>query len=149
MRKLIGVVCVLGLGACHRGNPNPPLPAGTQVGAATPTAVVEVIMAAAKGGDIQAFSTVWGDSLGPVRDRMDRTQLEQRAAIMLLCLRNDRYTIVSEGPGQQGSRTVAVQLTRNGVSRSTNFTMINPQNRWFMYTAPSLETDLYDICKQR
>jgi hypothetical protein len=146
VKKLIGLV--LFLGACHRSNPNPPLPAGTQLGAATPAAAAGVVFAAAKDGDIQLLSTVWGDSLGSVRRTMDRTELEQRGYIMLRCLRHDKFSVVSEGPGLQGARVLAIQVANGPLTRSTNFTVVKgPQSRWYVYNF-DIEP-LNDICKVR
>jgi hypothetical protein len=147
MKKLIGLALLLS--ACHRSaNPNPPLPAGTQVGAATPAAAVATFLAAVKEGDLQAISTVWGDEEGTVRDRLDRTALEQREYYMARCARHDKYLVVSEATGQQGSRVLAVQLTRGPLTRSTNFEVVKgPQNRWYVKNFDLKSVD--DICTAR
>jgi hypothetical protein len=148
VKKLIGVAFLLAA-ACHKSpNPNPPLPSGTQVGAATPAAAVATFLAAVKDGDLQAMSTVWGDADGTVRDRLDRTQLEQREYYMARCARHDKYLVVSEVSGQQGARILAVQLTRGPLTRSTNFEVVQgPRSRWYVKNFDLKAVD--DICTAR
>jgi hypothetical protein len=137
------------LGACHQSpKPNPPLPAGTQVGAASAAGAVAAYMDAVKAEDIQAMSAVWGTSAGLLRDQVSETDLFQRSFIMIKCLRHDNYTVLSEASGQAGKRILAIQITRGPLTRSTNFTVVTgPGNRWYVesFEVPQLD----DICKSR
>lgn len=161
MKKLI-VLGVL-LAGC-RGSmtptpaPQPTTPATTTTpaspattggtGAATPSAALSAFLAAAKAGDLQAMSVIWGTAGGPARGTMPAAELEMREIFISKCIRHDRFTVLSESQAQGGKRVMNVQLTMGSLTRASNFTLVpGPQGRWYVETVdlPALD----DICKLR
>jgi hypothetical protein len=129
---------VLLLAACSRqatvGSPAPGT--GTvvgQVGGATPAEAVAAMMAAAKSEDLQAVGTVWGDTEGLTRDKWPRPEFEMRAFYIVKCLRNDRYTILTESAAASGRRMANVQVVKGSLIKTTNFRLVRGQNgRWLV-----------------
>ena len=140
MRKLIGIGALLLAAGCSRkvqvSSPTPtPGAAGTAsaVGGATPAEAIAKLMAAAKAEDLQAFGAAWGDVKGPAREQMPRTDFEMRAFYIVKCLRNDKYTMLSESAAAAGRRRAAIQINRGPLTKQTNFTLAKgPQDRWFV-----------------
>src|SRR5687767_12054396 len=62
---------------------------GAATGARSSEAAVTQFLAGARAQDLQAMSAVFGDENGPLRDREDRTAMEQRLIIMACHLRHD------------------------------------------------------------
>ena len=141
MRFLLLLMLVLPMACRPQGGSSP-------IGAANSRAAVEAFLRAAKAQDLEAMSVIWGTQRGPVRDQsdvMDRREREQRMLVMMCYLNHDRYQILSETQGES-SRTLAVQLTRGSMSRTTNFvTVRGPGDRWYVEQAQI--QPLTDFCR--
>ena len=137
MRKLI--IAVVLLAACQQQTvsttPTPRSATGNVSGAANPRAAVQGYMTAVANQDLQAMSTIWGSKEGSVLDTkaMPREEIEKREIVILCYLRHDNYRIVSDAPGPNGERVFVTELSRAGMSRSTNFYVTQgPSNRWYV-----------------
>ena len=118
---------------------------GTLTGAADSRSAVESFLRAARAQDLEAMSVIWGTERGPVRDEMERQEREQRELVMMCYLNHDRHQILSETPGET-MRTLAVQLFRGSLTRTTNFvTVLGPGNRWYVQSAEL--RPLTDFCR--
>ena len=106
---------------------------GQVTGAASAQLAVDQFLKAAKAGDLQAISTVWGTKDGPARETMDRTQMEKRVTILACYLNNDSARILGEMPGSQGHRELRVELKKGNLTRQTTFyTIAGPGGRWYV-----------------
>jgi hypothetical protein len=149
VKKLIGLGLLL-LVACQRkvevSSPTPATSTVGMIGGATAAEAVGMMMTAAKSEDLQAVGAVWGDPDGLVRDKWPRSEFEMRAFYIVKCLRNDRFTILSEGPAASGRRLAAVQVVKGALTRSTNFRLVKGKNdRWLV---ENVELDpLTPICQ--
>ena len=137
MKKLIAIGALLLVSACQPkatvGSPTPTPGAASGPGAATPTEALATFMAAAKAEDLQGVSAIWGDHEGLARDKMTRQELEMRTYIIVKCVRHDRYTVLADGSAVAGRRQLNVQLTKGGVTRSSNFLLApGPNGRWLV-----------------
>lgn len=137
MKKLMGLGLLLLLVACQRkvtvSSPSPATNTVGLTGGATPAEAVGMMMAAAKAEDLQAVGAVWGDPDGLTRDKWPRSEFEMRAFIIVKCLRNDRYTILSEGPAAAGRRVANVQVVKGALTKATNFRVVKGKNdRWLV-----------------
>ena len=138
MRFLLLLMLVLPL-ACR------PQGGGNLTGAADSRAAVESFLRAARAQDLEAMSIIWGTERGPVRDQMERREREQRQLVMMCYLNHDSYQILSETPGET-SRTLAVQLSRGSLTRTTNFvTVRGAGGRWYVEQAQI--QPLTDFCR--
>ncbi|MGH7663058.1 MAG: hypothetical protein ACRENI_01985 [Gemmatimonadaceae bacterium] len=105
-------------------------------GAPTPRAAVERFLAAVRAQDLQAMSVIWGTRDGPARDEFERSQLEKRELIMMCFFDHESYRIVTEAPGQAGSRVLQVELTKGPYRVATNFYAVpGPSDRWYVENA--------------
>ena len=132
MKKLIATV--LFLGACTHTTVQT-TPGGATTGAADARGAVTGFFTAVKNQDLQAMSVFWGTKDGAARDNgvMSRDQLEQRELIMLSCLRNERYQIVTEAPAENSERVFAIELTYQGKPRTTTAYTVEAKNhRWYL-----------------
>jgi hypothetical protein len=127
-----------GLGACRSAKPSA-APGGPQLpGASTPSAAVSLFMSAVKAGDLQALTTVWGTSDGPIRDnpKMNREQLDQRSIIIQRCYQHDSFRVLEESEGAGNSRMIEVEVARGRLRGKPNFkTVRGPGARWFVEDA--------------
>jgi hypothetical protein len=147
VRKLIGVVLVLGLSACHGGVAHQ-APAPGVPGATSARDAVAAFLAGVNAGDLQAMSAVWGTPTGLARDDIPLKDLEEREAITIKCLKNDKYVVNSEASGPEGRRILNVALTRGNLTRIADFTAVaGPKGRWF-FEKVDLGT-LMDLCKAK
>jgi hypothetical protein len=145
VKKLIGLA--LFLVAC-RGSMAPSTPAPVAPGATSPKEAVTLFLEAAKIGDLQAMSAVWGTTDGSIRNQLPRDTVEMREIYIVKCVRHDKFTIVSDAPGQTGTRILAVQLVRGPLTRMTDFTEVQDQKgRW--YVREFQIEKLTDICLSR
>jgi hypothetical protein len=117
------------LAACRPAAVGAPEP-----GASSSTRGVEQLLIAARAQDLQALSAVWGNDEGPVRDRVERQELERRLLIMMCHLRHDESRI---GPVQagEGGRTIhPVELKQGATEAVSNFTLVRNKEsgRWFV-----------------
>lgn len=144
MKRL--VLVLLGLAACSSAAQRPTGSSGDQiVGAGSPRQAVEVFLGAAKAQDLRAMARIWGSRKGPARDVVDHSQLEKRELIMQCYVTHDTFNILSDAPGQNGSRVLAVALTRGQLTRQTVFTAVQgPSDRWYILDL-QLEP-LKDLC---
>ena len=102
-------------------------------GAATPKAAVERFVLAAKMQDVQGLGATFGDEKGPMRDHTPREQMEQRAIIMLACLRHDKAVIAEPISALGGRMTMMVDFTQGRLTGASEFTVAKgPENRWYV-----------------
>lgn len=105
------------------------------VGAASPKAAVEMMLAAAQIQDIQALAAVWGDEQGMTRDRIGRAELEVRALAMICLLRHDSQKLGEPQQAGGGRYLVNVDLTQKGNAATTTFTLARTAaGRWLVHT---------------
>ena len=139
MKKLIGALVLLA--ACHSSPtpatspaPRPASAASNTAGTLDPRGAVLAFLGAVHEQDLQRISAVWGTKDGSVRDAgMPREELERRELVMLCYLRHDRARIVSDAPAPGDHRAYVVEINRGGLTRSTNFYVVQgPQGHWFV-----------------
>jgi hypothetical protein len=107
--------------------------AGNATGAADPISAVRGFMTAVKATDLQAMGALWGDTQGPARDALSRDELEKREFVMMCSLRHDRYDVLPDVPGRNGTRTVPVSVSLGTLTRTTTFTVVQgPERRWYV-----------------
>jgi hypothetical protein len=127
-RMLLVGLMLVGIGGCRRA-------AGSmEAGTLTSQLAVQQFVDAAKAQDLQALSAVWGNAEGPVRDRADRRQLEQRLLLMVCHLRHDESRIGPPEPGEGGRVQYRVELTQGTLKASPWFKTIKStqSGRWFV-----------------
>lgn len=133
MKKLLAVVLVAAVAACHPGPPSTAATTDNRPGGATPEAAVQRFFAAVHAQDLQAMGAVWGTANGAARDNMDRTELEKREVILQCYFNYDTFRVVNEMPGQDGRHVFRVELVRGGKTRTPSvFTVAGPNGRWFV-----------------
>ena len=119
-------------------------------GSGAPTARDAVVsfLAAAKAQDTDAFARAWGSASGPALGTWSREEREQRAFILMKCLRHDRYRILNEMPSTSGERILSVELNLRDLTASSDFTAVQgPGARW--YVLGFKPEDLQAICVSR
>lgn len=131
MRRALSFVLMLVLLAgCRRaiGGPEP--------GAAASQIAVQQFLNAAKAGDLQAMSAMWGNEESPVRDRADRQEVERRLLIMNCHLRHDQARIGPPQEAQAGRVQHRVELTQGTKTASPMFTTVKniKTGRWYVET---------------
>jgi len=125
------VLCVALVSGCRTVSGN----SAQAVGAASPKAAVEMMLAAAQIQDIQALAAVWGDEQGMARDRIDRAELEVRALTMICLLRHDSQKLGEPQQAGGGRYLINVDLTQKTNSATTTFTVARtPAGRWLVHT---------------
>ena len=138
MKKLIGALVLL---AACKSSPPAVSPAPRQAPAATTAAgsldaraAVLAFLGAVKDQDLQRIGAVWGTKDGSVRETgMSREELERRELVMLCYLRHDRARVISDAPAPDNHRVFAVEISRGGLTRSTNFYAVQgPHGRWYV-----------------
>lgn len=123
---------------------------GSATGAADARAAVLAFLDAAKNGDLQALSAVWGSAAGSVRDAgtIPREEMEKRELVMLCYLGHDSHQIVSDAPAADNERVVAVTLRRGPLTRTANFYAVaGPAGRWYVRQFDM--EPLTDLCKTK
>jgi hypothetical protein len=144
VRKLL-LIGLLFAGACKSHTvevpvttaPSPVPSVGTSSsGAASPRLAVDAFLAAVRGQDLQAMSSVWGDKNGPVRDTkvFSREEMEQRELILIRCLKHDSFRVLGDSPALDGERSLRVELVRGTLVRSTDFSIARAGDRWYVRT---------------
>lgn len=151
--SIVFMLVVAGVGGCRRQVVVSSPPAG-QVpavsgasGGATAREAAEKFLGAAKVGDLDAMSLVWGTSSGPVRNTMSRQEWEMREVVFMRCLRHDSWRILSETPAIGGERLMMVEIKWKDLTRSTSFYAVQAQDqRWYVrqFDMTTLET----ICQR-
>jgi len=158
--KLIAAIAasLVGLAACASSParttspaPQPAVaPTGGATGAADARSAVLAFLDAAKSGDLQALSAVWGSSAGSVRDAgsMPREEMEKRELVMLCYLGHDSHQIVGDSPAANNERVIAAALRRGPLTRTANFYAVaGPGGRWYVRQF-DMEA-LTDLCKSK
>lgn len=139
MRKLISALLLLA--ACQQRPvstapaPTTTLASESRAGAPTSNAAVQEYMRAVEKQDLQAMSAIWGTTDGSVLETksIPRDEMERRELIILCYLKHDRFRILGDAPAPHGKRVVATELTRGGLTRSTNFYVVQgPSRRWYV-----------------
>ena len=123
---------------------------GSGTGAADARGAVLAFLDAAKNGDLQALSAVWGSASGSVRDAgtIPREEMEKRELVMLCYLGHDSHQIVSDAPSANNERVVAAALRRGPLTRTANFYAVaGPGGRWYVRQF-DMEA-LTDLCKSK
>jgi hypothetical protein len=147
VKKVIGLGLLLV--GCRSSMGPKQAPAPGAPGAPSPSAAVTAFMDGVKAGDLQAISAVWGTTAGSIRNDISEPELSKREIYIISCTKHDKFKINNETPGPAGERTLAVDITRGALTRSTNFHVVSgPQNRWYVLNldvTPALD----DICKAR
>ena len=141
MKKLLLVLTLFVMG-CPKKQPPGPL-----TGAATPRAAVEQFMLAIRAQDLQAISSVWGNSKGPARDQgMTREELEKRTLLMVCFFTHDSYRITGLTSASTKKEYITAELTKGNLVRSAEFTVERgPSNRWYASVADI--STLQDLCR--
>lgn len=141
MKKLTLLLVVLA--ACAGGGES-----GSQaIGAGSPEGAVTAFMAAAKAQDLQAMSSVWGDSKGLVRNSVDRTELEKRELIIMRLLCQEQFRVASKSAGVGGRQILQLEMKRTTKTELVKFvTVQGPADRWYVEDIPDLER-LQGFCK--
>jgi len=107
---------------------------GPEAGADSSQQAVAQFLAGAKSEDLQAVSAVWGNAEGPVRDRVDRQELERRLLIMTCHLKHDSSSIGVAQRGENGRTIHRVEMTSGDRTVTVPFTLIQNtrSQRWFV-----------------
>lgn len=135
MRKW--VLLALVAAGCGQG----PGPGTSLTGAASARDAATQFLAAVKAQDLQAMGVVWGTERGPARDVLDRADLDKRLVLLQQCYDHERFQILDESPGTEGSRMIRVQITRGNVTRVPSFRVVRgPSERWYV-----LDTDFATV----
>jgi hypothetical protein len=152
--SIVFMLVVAGVGACRRQVVVSSPPPGQQApavsgapGGATAREAAEKFLGAARVGDLDAMSLVWGTSAGPVRSTMSRQEWEMREVVFMRCLRHDSWRIASESPAVGGERLMMVEIKWKDLTRSTSFYAVQAQDqRWYVrqFDMTTLET----ICQR-
>ena len=136
------ILLVLTIAACRSSStasPGSNAAAANLPGAAAPRQAVERFLGAAKNQDLQELSIAWGTEKGPAREQFseaERPQLEKRLIMMLGCYDGEKYRILDEVPNDNGRRTLRVELTKGGVTKTPRFTTVKgPSERWYVFDA--------------
>lgn len=155
MKKLITALALLA--ACSSSPPPAtpgPAPTGSHVlsgnetGAPDAASAVRGFMTAVKQTDLQSLSALWGNSQGPARDALPRDELEKREFIMMCDLRHDRFDVLPDAPGTNGSRSVPVTVVLGPLTRTTTFTVVQgPAGRWYVENVDV--THMQEFCAKR
>lgn len=113
--------------------PAPSHPTTTLTGALTAKGAVTDFLNAVNAQDIQAMSVIFGNSKGPSRDNIDRTELEKRLIILQCYFSSDKFRILDENLGEGGHRVMTVELTKGANKRTPRFYAIQgPANRYYI-----------------
>lgn len=107
---------------------------GPEPGATSSENVVKEFLFAARAQDLQALSAVWGNDVSPVRDRMERRELEQRLLIIMCHLKHDESRFAQAQAGAEGRTLQPVELTQGTMQQTTTFTTVRNKEsgRWFV-----------------
>jgi hypothetical protein len=125
-----------------------PVVRGNETGAVDGTSAVRGFLAAAKSQDLQGMGALFGDKDGTARDRIPRDELEKREIVMAGCLRHDRYDIIGDAPGTNGTRLIAVNLTKGDKSAAINFEVVPASDRRWYVQSFDLSKLMSDYCKR-
>ena len=130
MRKFAMMVLVVAA-ACGGGRQS--VGAGVSVGAVGPREAVEAFLATVRSKDIQAMSLVWGTSNGPVREQIERNELEKRELLLVCYLKHDSFRVVEDSRSDTGRMLYKVEMQQGQLKRTTTFKAVKgPGERWFM-----------------
>jgi hypothetical protein len=120
---------VVVLSACSRA----PSPGSSMTGGATARDAATQFMNAVKAQDLMAMGSVWGNSRGPARETLERSDLDARLVLLQQCYNHDRFQILDDSSAPSGGRIVRVQITRGNVTRTPSFRIVTgPSNRWYV-----------------
>jgi hypothetical protein len=153
MKKLIAAgFAVLLMSACRTTTTtttsNGPVVGGNETGAADPGSALRAFLAAAKVPDLQAMGAIFGDRDGSARGRIPRDELEKRELVMASCLKHDRFDIIGDAPGTNGTRTMSVNLVKGDRSAAINFDMVLASDRRWYVQSFDLKTLMADYCRR-
>jgi hypothetical protein len=119
---------VLAAVACHGVSTS-----GGLTGADSPRAAVDRFLSAARAEDMQALSTVWGNTKGPMRDQAERPDLERREMIIIKLLRHDQARIAETKNAPDSKVTMIVELKQGALTAAPMFTLVRgPSSRWYV-----------------
>ena len=145
MRKILATLLLVVAAACRTAAPA----AGggpAEAGAADGPAAVERFLGAARAGDVQAMSRVFGTSEGPIASREPVADVEKRMRALQCYLTSDGSRLLGASPGAASKQVLLVELRQRELVRQTRFTVVpGPQRRWFV---ESFEINtLSDFCR--
>lgn len=149
MKKLISLAGLLAVAVIAGCRPQTGPSAGSP-GGADARAALDGFMAAVNAQDLQGMTNFWGSKDGSVRETnaIPRAEMEQRELIMICYLKHDSFRVLTEAPGQNDDRVLAVEVVNGGLTRTTNFqTVLGPHNRWYVRNV-DLEP-LTEFCRRR
>ena len=142
VRKLLVILLVLVTAAC----PKSPSTDTGLTGAASPRAAVDAFLNAARAGDLQAMSSVWGTEKGPVRESLSRDELEKRQLIMVCHFKADQHRIIAQDQADRNEQRLRVALTKGGITKETAFWAVQgPAERWYVVNADLMPVQ--DFCR--
>ena len=128
MKRLLAVMVLVILAGCRPGG------GGAATGAESSDAAVQQFVFAARGGDLQAMSAVWGDQTRLTRDLVSRQELERRLLIIACHMRHDESRIGAARPGESGRVLHTVEMTKGTLKASPLFTTVRnlKSGRWYV-----------------
>lgn len=140
VKKLL-LVLALGL-ACRPQTPK------QLTGAPTPKAAVDQFMLAVRAQDIQALTTVWGNSKGPARDQFPAEEINMRRQLMFCYFNHDSYTVTGQTAVSGKKSVVLADIKKGTMVRTAEFVVEKgPSNRW--YASVIDVTPLKDLCQPK
>lgn len=110
------------------------VPVGNETGATSSAMAVTQFLSAARAGDIQALSAVWGNADGPTRDRVQRQELERRLLIIVCHMKHDESRIGPPAAGEADRVLHIVEMTQGPRTAAVTFTTIKNRrsDRWYV-----------------
>lgn len=129
MKRVLAVLAVLVLLAGCRS-----IAGGAATGAESSDAAVQQFIFAARAGDLQGMSAVWGDDIRPTRDLVSRQELERRLLIIACHMRHDESRIGAARRGESGRVLHTVEMTKGTLRASPLFTTVRNRKsgRWYV-----------------
>lgn len=128
MKRLLMVMVLVLSAGCRPGG------GGAATGAESSGAAVQQFVFAARAGDLQGMSAVWGDENKPTRDLVSRQELERRLLIIACHMRHEESRIGEARPGESGRVLHNVEMTKGTLKASPLFTTVRnlKSGRWYV-----------------
>ena len=128
MKRLLAVMVLVLLAGCRPGG------GGAATGAESSDAAVQQFVFAARAGDLQGMSAVWGDEVRPTRELVSRQELERRLLIIACHMRHEESRIGAGRPGEAGRVLHSVEMTKGTLKASPLFTTVRnlKSGRWYV-----------------
>lgn len=125
---LMGLALLVLAVGCRRTNTS------VGAGARTPQQAVVQFLDAARAQDMDQMSAVWGNAESPMRDRVERQELERRLIIMMCHLKHDESRLAPAQMGEAGRTMVRADLKQGTKEATVPFTLVKNPNTdmWFV-----------------